>query len=125
MRFEGTKFGSITIEGHKYKHDVYLLPKDNEEGFEIKKRDKKLSYKIKRHTCLGPEEMKYLLSFNPEFLIIGKGQRGILPIPDETRALLNEFDGELVEDTTPKVLSKTNELIEQEKRVVAILHVTC
>ena len=121
MKIEKTRFGSITIDGKKYNHDIYI----NIDKV-IVKRKKELSRPYSRgHTVLGPEELKLLLDQKPEFLVIGKGQYGILPIPEESRQLLSKYKIEVIEDPTPKIIPKLNELLEQNAKVVAILHLTC
>jgi hypothetical protein len=121
MIIEKTSFGSITIDGQKYKHDIYI----NIDGSVVKRR-KDLSRPIsKGHTVLGPDEIKLLLDQNPETLVIGKGQHGILPIPKESRKLLDDSGIILIEDKTPVVMQLLNNLLKEKSKVVAILHLTC
>ena len=121
MKIEGTKFGSITIDGTTYNHDVYL----NLDG-SIEKRRKDLSRPISRgHTVLGPKEIKLLLEQKPDTLVIGKGQMGILPMPKESKKLIEESGIIVIEDKTPVVIPLINNLIKEKAKLVAILHVTC
>ncbi|MEA2070481.1 MAG: MTH938/NDUFAF3 family protein [Asgard group archaeon] len=121
MKIDGTKFGSITINGQKYGHDVYLDQKGN-----IEKRNKKISKPYSTgHTVLGPKEIEYLLAKEPDILVIGKGQYGVLPIPQESRELLEKANIEIIEDKTPVIIPVLNDLYQKEKNVVAILHTTC
>ena len=94
MKIEKTSFGSIIIDGQKYKHDIYI----NIDGSIIKRR-KDLSKPIsKGHTILGPDEIKLLLNQKPDTLVIGKGQHGILPIPKESRKLLDDSQIIIIEN---------------------------
>ncbi len=121
MIFEKTKFGFIIVDGKKYTHDIYL----NLDGT-ITKRKKELSKPhSKGHTVLGPEEIKYLLDQKPETLIIGKGQYGILPMPKESKKLLDESGIIVIKTKTPNALPMINELLKQKAKIVAILHLTC
>lgn len=121
MIFEKTKFGFVIVDGKKYTHDIYL----NMDGT-ITKRKKELSRPhSKGHTVLGPEELKYLLDQKPDTLIIGKGQFGILPIPKESKKLLDTSGINIIEAKTPNVLPMINELLKQKAKIVAILHLTC
>ena len=121
MIIEKTKFGSIVIDGKKYTHDLYINVDSS-----IEKRKKELSRPLsKGHTVLGPEEIKLLLDQNPETLVIGKGQFGQLPIPKETRELLNNYNVIVIEDKLPIVIHLFNKLKEENAKVVAILHLTC
>jgi len=121
MIIEKTKFGSIKIDGKTYNSDIYI----NLDG-SIIKRKKELSKPIsKGHTVLGPDEIKYLLNQKPKTLVIGKGQHGILPIPNESRDLLRKSNVIIIEDKTPIVMHLLNSLFKEKAKVVAILHVTC
>jgi hypothetical protein len=121
LKIEKTRFGSIVIDGVKYSHDVYITTKR-----EVQKRQKKLSKPIsKGHTVLGPKEIKLLLDQKPDILVIGKGQFGVLPIPNESRTLLEKANVEIIEDKTANLLEKVNELLAKKANFTAILHVTC
>ena len=122
MNIEKTKFGSITIDGETYKHDIYILLNKT-----VEKRKKELSkpYSI-GHTVVGPDEIKYLLAKKPKILVLGKGQYGILPIHEEAQKLLDKAkDLIIISNKTPVVIHMLNDLIKQNAKVVALLHVTC
>lgn len=121
MKIEKTRFGSITIDGKKYSHDVYIYPNGR-----IEKREKKLSKPYSRgHTVLGPEEISLLLEKNPEVLVIGKGQYGSLPIPDKSRELLADSGITVIEEKLPAIIERLNELLNEKEKIATILHVTC
>jgi hypothetical protein len=121
MRIEKTKFGSITIDGVTYKQDIYI----NVDG-SITTRKKELSRSIsKGHTVLGPLEIQLLLDQKPDTLVIGQGQRGILPMPEESKKLLEESKAILLMDKTPIVIHLLNTLFKEKAKVAAILHLTC
>ncbi|NHJ49201.1 MAG: hypothetical protein FK733_15540 [Asgard group archaeon] len=121
MKIEKTSFGSITIDGQKYTKDIYIYSDGS-----ITNRRKDLSKPISRgHTVFGPKEIELLLQQKPDTLVIGKGQRGILPIPKESRKILEESEVIVIEDKTPIVMHLLNELFEKKANVVAILHLTC
>ena len=122
MNIEKTTFGSITIDGKKYNHDVYIhLDKT------IERRKKELSKPYsKGHTVVGPDEIKYLLSKKPKILVLGKGQFGILPMHEEAKKLLDkEKDLIIISNKTPIVIHLLNDLLKQKAKVVALLHITC
>ncbi|MHA1124231.1 MAG: MTH938/NDUFAF3 family protein [Candidatus Heimdallarchaeota archaeon] len=122
MNIEKTKFGSITIDGEKYKHDIYILSDKT-----VERRKKELSKPYsKGHTVIGPDEIKYLLSKKPKILVIGKGQFGILPMHLEAKKLLDKAkDLIIISNKTPVVIHMLNDLIKQNAKFVALLHVTC
>ncbi|MHA1211596.1 MAG: MTH938/NDUFAF3 family protein [Candidatus Heimdallarchaeota archaeon] len=121
MLIEKTKFGSITIDGVTYKHDIYINVDKT-----ITKRQKGLSRPIsKGHTVLGPKEIQLMLKQKPNTLVIGTGQRGILPMPEETKKLLKETKAIVILDKTKVVIHLLNRLFQEKTKVVAILHITC
>ncbi|MBD3227414.1 MAG: hypothetical protein GF329_04425 [Candidatus Lokiarchaeota archaeon] len=74
--------------------------------YKIEKRNKKLSYRIKGHRSFGQQELEHLLEYDPEILIIGKGQTGVLPIADEAQEILDNLDIEIITDITPNLIEK-------------------
>ena len=120
MRIDRTAFGSITIDGQTYPYDVYILPTGK-----IEKRDKKNNPRIGGHRSLGVSEIKYLFSFQPETLSIGKRQTGILPIQTEAKTLLDNSNITIIVKSTPEIIPIFNTRVSQNPNLVAILHTTC
>src|SRR5574341_470343 len=81
--FESTGFGWLIANGTRYGHDL-IITADGRIGPRPKHRSKKYGG---WHTVLGPEELADALTGDPEILLIGCGQFGLLPIRAETRAL--------------------------------------
>lgn len=113
-----TGFGWIEYDGVRYEHDIVIHTDRS-----IKKRKKKLSKKRKEefgHTPLSGEELTDLIKERPEVVYIGSGQYGDLPLTSDAVTLLSPFT--TVVKPTPDILL----LLESEQRkFVAILHVTC
>ncbi|TFG20766.1 MAG: hypothetical protein EU530_02410 [Promethearchaeota archaeon] len=120
MRIDDTKFGSITIDGQVYPHDVYILPSGK-----IEKRNKKESPRIGGHRALGVREIQYVLSFKPEILLIGKGQTGVLPIQADGEEILNSANIPIIIEKTPELILKFNSMDSQKLKIGAIFHTTC
>ncbi|TFG14913.1 MAG: hypothetical protein EU535_02735 [Promethearchaeota archaeon] len=124
MNFEKTTFGSITIDGNQYNHDLYLLV----DGI-ITERDKSHSKHISGHRELSKWELEQLITEGPDILIIGMGQSGVLPISKETKfwleSLKTERNIKIIQDKTPLILDKTNEALRSNKKVAGIFHITC
>jgi hypothetical protein len=124
MMFEKTRFGSITISGKKYKHDLYLNVDGN-----FTKRDKSHSERIDGHRELSKWEIENIIQQNPEVLIIGMGQSGVLPMSQETESwlesTLKDKQIQLIKERTPLILDKVNNLIREGKKVAGIFHTTC
>lgn len=119
VQIQWAKFGVIKINDQLFFSDLYILP-----GGKIEKRKKNLSYKIQSHTCLGPKEIEYILSYNPKKVYIAKGIYGKLPIPEESRKMLTNVA--VIEDKIKDIVERFNqELASEEEEIAAILHITC
>ena len=124
MNFEKTSFGSITIDGNQYNHDLNLWVDGT-----ITERDKSHSKHISGHRELSKWELEQLIKDDPEILIIGMGQSGVLPISKETKfwleSLKTKRNIKIIQDKTPLILDKTNEALRSNKKVAGIFHITC
>lgn len=130
-RIESYRFGSITIEGETYAHDVIIRPEGVLAGW----------WREEGHS-LCPEDLRDALDPKPDTLVIGcgasavrqahdggvlsssKGASGALRVPGETRRWIAEQGIELVALPTGEACDRYNDLA-GAKRVVAGLHLTC
>lgn len=111
VRINSSRYGSITIEGVKYNHDVYILPSGQVE-------ERKYG-----HTFTG-DQTEHVLEGNPEVVFIGKGTSGMASLSPDARALLEKKGVRIIEADTPDMVDELHELA-KTKGVVAIVHVTC
>ena len=117
-KIEATTFGSITIEGQTFDHDVLI----NLNG-KVKKRKKKLSKAVygTSHT-LSLDEAQYIFEHGTETLIIGTGQYGMLK-------LSNQADEYFAKENCLVTLLPTGEALKAwntaEGNIIALFHVTC
>lgn len=117
-KIDSTKFGSITIEGTKYAHDV-LIRLDGK----VKKRKKKLSKAIFGTShILSLDEAKYIYEDGAELIIIGSGQSGMLRLSEEAEQYFREKQINVVILPTPKAIQEWNK---GKKAAIAVFHVTC
>lgn len=115
---EGTEFGSITIAGKAFPHDVVIRPSGK-----VKKRKKKLS-KAQYGTShtVSRDEAEHIYRQGAERVIIGSGQYGRVELSREARAFF-ENQGCAVELLpTPEALQKWNAAA---GKAIAMFHVTC
>jgi len=110
-KINSSAYGSITIDGLTYNHDVYISPSGKVEQREY-------------GHIFTKDQVERALKENPEVVVIGKGTSGMAGLSEEGRTLLEEEGIEIVEANTPDVRDKFNQLSET-KRVVAVIHVTC
>jgi hypothetical protein len=119
-RIDGTTFGSITIEGAVFDHDVIIRP----DG-EVKKRKKKLSKAVygTSHT-ISLEEAEYVCEQAPraDRLIVGSGQYGRVELSPEAAAYVEARKCSVVLLPTPEVIDVWNET---EGEAIGLFHVTC
>jgi len=124
MIFEKTSFGNITIDGRNYNHDVYLFTDGT-----LQERDKSHSPRIGGHRSLSEWEIEQILKNDPEILIIGMGQSGVLPMTDRAidmiESVKNERNVQVIQGNTPDILGKTNEALKSGKKVAGMFHTTC
>src|SRR6476661_4453034 len=75
MEIERTTFGTITIDGKTYEHDVIIRLSG-----EVARRKKKLSKKYYGTShVLSKDEAKFVFENGCEQLILGSGQMGNVP----------------------------------------------
>ena len=116
MRFGKLHFGSITIEGVTYKHDVII------DRGRVVKRKKKPSKKFREEFGHTPVSIEEKLPWKCRRLIIGTGNYGSLPVMEDVKHEARRRKIELVIVPTDKaVLALAGEPTETN----AVLHVTC
>jgi hypothetical protein len=119
-RIDATDFGSITVEGTAFDHDVVISP----DG-EVSKRKKKLSKAVygTSHT-ISLEEARYVYgrAAGADRLIVGAGQYGKVRLSPEAADFLARKACEIVLLPTAVVIGIWNET---EGRAVGLFHVTC
>ena len=117
-RIDGTQFGSVTLDGEVFTHDVIIRL-----GGRVEKRKKKLSKAVygTSHT-ISLAEAEHLYQDGAEQLLIGAGQDGRVALSEEAAAYFarNRCHVELL--STPKVIQVWNQA---EGAVIGLLHVTC
>ena len=117
MKAKLVEFGIIEINGHSYDYDVVI-----DKG-EIRKRKKKPSKAYRDqygHTPLSPDED---IPWGGKRLIIGTGAYGQLPVMPGILKKAKERGAEVITVSTDKACRMISEL--KDKKVRAVLHVTC
>jgi len=115
MRFEAFSFGSITIDGITYDHDVII------DRGKVSRRKKKPSKKFRDefgHTPLSIEEK---IPWNCSRLVIGTGG-GALPFVEEVKREARRCKIKVLILPTAEAIV---ELMRDPDETNAILHVTC
>jgi len=115
---QATSFGSITIDGQTFRHDV-ILRLDGA----IKKRKKKLSKQVygTSHT-ISLDEAKHVYEEGAELLIIGTGKFDSVRLSEEAEAYLEKHGCRTELAPTSKAIKLWNEA---QGPVIGLFHVTC
>jgi len=119
MKIDEIKFGSIVINGKRFSQ--VLIADD-----QVRERDEsKLEELFGTTHCVGEWETEALLRGNPHYIIIGNGYSGAMEVQEEALQKLQNSTVEILVLHSPTAANKYNELIEQGKKVNALIHTTC
>ena len=109
---ESYSFGSIRINGKTYRNDILIFED------EIKEWWRERGHEVQR------KDLEWILSKNPEVLIIGTGAYGMLKVPEEVREDLSSMGIETKIEKTKRACEVYNEL-KDKRKTGACLHLTC
>ena len=112
------RFGSVTIDGEVFEHDVIIRPDGR-----VRKRKKKLSKAIygTSHT-ISLAEAEYVYQKGAARLIVGAGQLGRVGLSEEAAAFFERRGCRVELLPTPEVITTWNDA---GGAVICLLHVTC
>jgi len=71
------------------------------------------------------EEIEELAEDRPEAIIIGTGTSGKASLAPNVESWAKEKNLKLIVQPSHKAVAKLNELIEQKKKVAALIHIIC
>ncbi len=113
-----TNFGSITIAGEKYSHDVLIRLSGK-----VEKRKKKLSKEIFGTShIISLAEADYVYEEGASWIIIGTGQLGKAKLSDEAAEFFKQKNCQIIALTTPEAIQYWNQA---KGSVIGLFHVTC
>jgi len=117
-QIDSTNFGSITIGGMKFQHDV-IIRLDGK----IEKRKKKLSKAIYGTShIISLDEARYVYEDGAEQLVIGAGQFGKVKLSDDAENFFREKRIQVALMSTQKAIEAWNSA---NAAVIGLFHVTC
>ncbi len=119
MKIDATEFGSITIGGKTYDHDVLVRLSG-----EVVKRKKKLSKKIygTSHT-ISQDEARFVYEKGCRDLIVGTGQYGNVRLSPEAAEFFAKKRCRVIAEPTPEAVKRFNSSSKAKK--IGLFHVTC
>ncbi|MEM2974142.1 MAG: MTH938/NDUFAF3 family protein [Candidatus Micrarchaeia archaeon] len=117
--FDKTWFGAVMVDGRTYR-DILVI------GGKVIERElfRPGWFDDHSHHTVYDHELKELLMGNPEVIIIGSGQSGVLQVPDEVKRVIEKKGIELIVVETQRAIEEYNKL-SKAKRVNALIHTTC
>jgi len=111
-RIDNAFFGNILVDGRKYETDLHV----HWDG-EVKER--------KRTHVFDKAELNELLLKDPEVIVVGTGNSGLLQIDPAVHSTASLHGIEIVAVRTPEAAQRFNALMRMRKRVIAVMHATC
>jgi hypothetical protein len=117
-RNDRTQFGSVTIDGKVFTHDVLIRL-----GGQVQKRKKKLSKAVygTSHT-ISLAEARRVYQKRAARLLIGAGQYGTVGLSEEAATYFQRRRCQVKLLPTPEAIPVWNQA---EGAVIAMVHVTC
>ena len=115
---DATKFGSITVDGETFDHDIVIRLSGS-----VKKRKKKLSKQQygTSHT-MSLAEAENIYDEGAAQVIVRTGQHGVLKLSDEAEGFFKDHGCDVHAVPTPDAIKEWNEA---KGKTVAMFHVTC
>lgn len=114
-------FGSITIDGKIYNHDV-----------EVRWSGEILKWWRKESHIIDVEDIKRATDQNPEIIITGTGESGLAEVTQRAQNFIREKGIELIIERTGEAVKTFNiikEKSEQEggypREIIGLFHLTC
>lgn len=115
------RFGSITIDGKIYTHDI-----------EVRRDSQILDWQRAESHIIDIEDVKRAVEQNPEVIVIGTGESGVAKITESAQNFIKEKGIELIADITGEAIKTFNILIEEsekeegvQRKVIGLFHLTC
>ena len=118
---EEYKFGSITIDGKTYNHDV-----------EVRWTGEVLDWSRNESHIIDIKDIIRAIEQNPETIIIGTGENGVAQVTEEAQKEIKSRGITLIIDRTEQATKTFNirkeESLEEEgkqEKVIGLFHLTC
>lgn len=117
-QINSTSFGSITIDGIHFDHDMVIHADGS-----VEKRNKKLSKeKYGTSHIVSREEVALLWQQGVKTLIVGAGQYGQVELSEEASAFMAHKGCPVILLPTPSAIERWNVM---DEKAIGLFHVTC
>ena len=111
-------FGSIVVEGKKYRRDVLIFP----DGMVKKRKGGFLMFGIHK---IKKRELDELSQVHPETIIVGTGTNCTTHMATMTESWARGKNLSLPVQSSHDAIARLNGLAERKKKVPALIHTTC
>lgn len=118
---EEYRFGKIIIDGKTYNYDI-----------EVEWAGEVLEWQRRESHVVGVEDVRRAVEQNPDTIVIGTGESGIVKVTPEAQSFIQEKGIKLVIDPTEQATRTFNiindESLEEEgeqEKVIGLFHLTC
>ena len=111
VKINSFSFGSLAINNKTYKNDMTIY------------WDGELDPRESSHV-ISKDDIIDLLLKGPETIVIGSGIAGNVKLEKDAEKFLRMKNVEIIVKKTPEAIEEFNKL-SKEKKVVALIHVTC
>jgi hypothetical protein len=114
MKITKYAFGHIEIDGAQYNSDLIIFPE-------------KVMANWRRNSghSLTMEDLKEVVKYRPELLVIGQGAFGVMKIQRGLIEKLQELGIKVLAANTREAADIYNEESKSHKRIVGVFHLTC
>ena len=117
-KIDKTKFGSITIAGEKYTHDIIIRLNGK-----IENRKKKLSKEVFGTShIISLAEAEFIYEGGVETIIIGSGQSGLVKLSEEAAEFFQQKKCNVELLPTPEAIHLWNKA---KSSTIGLFHITC
>lgn len=113
-------FGRITIDGKTYTSDVIIYSGGPGGSDRVN-----ASWWRREGHKLQPEDLTEVFAAEPEVLVVGQGNPGLMRVTQAAREAAARRGIELVVCKTKEACRRYNDLAAEGRKVVAALHLTC
>ena len=113
-----TSFGSITVGGEKFTHDIFITLEGR-----VRKRKKKLSKAVHGTSHkISLDEIRHVFEEKTEGIVIGSGHYGVAELSDEAMEFLKRQNCQVDLSITPESVRRWNSA---KGKWIGLFHITC
>ncbi len=117
-KIDSFSFGSIVVDGKKYRKDLILLP-------DGKVKQRKGGFWMFGDHNIKREEIEELFGTGAQVAVVGIGTISRARVSDEAQKYMAEKNLDLSILPSRDAVEKWNQTLGQGKKVAALIHITC